>query len=147
MDQSIAGKRKYQFISWLIILLLIFGSMPAQRAYAAAEYGFQGLQDTQNQLKLLEPSDISVVDTATGSGGYFLNRMNEPIDGTTGRIEFAFSMTAGMKNIGSAGNWNFTEKTWIRILHQAKGPRSISILWPRGTIIRERAGPTERSQW
>lgn len=90
--------------------------MPTVPVYAEVEYGYQGLTGIvetdkgakdYNNIKLIEPSDITVLKTGSKPGEYFLNRINTIIDGSTGRIDFSFSMTAGMNNIGEPGNWNF----------------------------------------
>ena len=100
----------------IIVILMLFSIMPTVPVYAEVEYGYQGLTGIvetdkgakdYNNIKLIEPSDITVLKTGSKPGEYFLNRINTIIDGSTGRIDFSFSMTAGMNNIGEPGNWNF----------------------------------------
>ena len=101
----------------IIILMLFLSGISVTSSYAETEYGYQGLTGTvettqgikeYNNIKLVYPSEITVLHTASKPGGYFLNKINTPVDGTAGRIEFAISMTAGMNNIGNAEDgWNF----------------------------------------
>lgn len=101
----------------VIIMMLFLSGISVTSSYAETEYGYQGLTGTvettqgikeYNNIKLVYPSEITVLHTASKPGGYFLNKINTPVDGTAGRIEFAISMTAGMNNIGNAEDgWNF----------------------------------------
>lgn len=101
----------------IIILMLFLSGISVTSSYAETEYGYQGLTGTvettqgikeYNNIKLVYPSEITVLHTASKPRGYFLNKINTPVDGTAGRIEFAISMTAGMNNIGNAEDgWNF----------------------------------------
>lgn len=118
MSQYTTEKLNKRMIAWITAALLLLTLIPLPEVHAESEYGFQGLQGTlqtgqgikdYNNMKLVEPSDITVLHTTDNSGGYFLNQINETLDGTAGRIEFALCMTAGMNQIGEAGNWNFTK--------------------------------------
>ena len=101
----------------IIILMLFLSGISVTSSYAETEYGYQGLTGTvettqgikeYNNIKLVYPSEITVLHTASKPGEYFLNKIETSVDGTAGRIEFAISMTAGMNNIGNAEDgWNF----------------------------------------
>lgn len=116
MERRIHLEKKRIF-ALLVVFFVLYSILPAQRAYGAESYDFQGLPGTvetaqgvkdYNGLKLVEPADITVLETTDNENGYFLNQINDEIDGTAGRIEFAFCMTSGMNQIGEPGNWNFT---------------------------------------
>lgn len=111
-------QRKKISTAWVLILCMLLTLIPTVPVCAETEYGYQGLQGMvetiqgvkeYNNIRLVDPSDITVLETTEQVGGYFLNQINGTMDGTTGRIEFAFCMTAGMNQIGEPGNWNFTK--------------------------------------
>ena len=117
MERRIHLEKKRIF-ALLVVFFVLCSILPAQRAYGAEGYDFQGLPGTvetaqgvkdYNGLKLVEPADITVLETTDNENGYFLNQINDEIDGTAGRIEFAICMTSGMNQIGEPGNWNFTQ--------------------------------------
>lgn len=89
--------RAKRWIALLAVLVMLFSAVPAQSAGAGEQtpYDFQGMKE--NFVKLLTPSDITVVRTAKSvdDGEYFLNRINTEINGLE-RVEFDFTFKAGM---------------------------------------------------
>lgn len=102
------GRISSRITAVLLVIFMFFTFVPREPGFAAEEYGYQGLVGTvevpgkgtreTNNLKLVEPSNITVEKTTSELGGYFLNRINDTMDGTQ-RIEFAFCMTAGMNQL------------------------------------------------
>ena len=100
-------------LAYVVALIMACMVIPYETAFAAEEtYGFQGLTGTvmvpgkgpreTNNIKLTEPANITVDHTTSEPGGYFLNTINETLDGTE-NIQFAFCMTAGMNNLWEDG--------------------------------------------
>lgn len=105
--KEMRNKNKQIFISLLVSLMLVFTMIPTSVVYADASYDFQpeGADNTANSLKMLEPSNISFIST---NGSYYVNQINEVIDGTKDEgIKFTFTMSAGMNNFNK--EW-FLEK-------------------------------------
>lgn len=145
---------KKRIMALVLSVCMLFSIMPAIPAYAETAYDYQGLTGTVetdkgtkewNNIKLTEPSDITVLETTAEQGGYFLNKINDPIDGTTGRIDFIFSMTSGMNNIGEPGNWNFMKNnldpdpelcpgkaTQVNVYALAEGETYTGEAWSKG---------------
>lgn len=74
------------------------------------DYTFQG--DT-NQLKMVSPSDITVIQEPTaGTDGKFVNKINQKVTAEDGYILFDFTMNAGMNNFNED---NFIERNMPRI--------------------------------
>lgn len=96
---------KNKIVAMAVAILMVFTLIPSSAlVYADTVYDYQPPNAEENgmqSVKLLEPSDISVIEE---TDEYILNRINTPIDGTED-IEFSLSMTSGMNN--------FTESNFL----------------------------------
>lgn len=93
---------RQKLLAVLLLVAMFMTIIPAPAAYAAEpEYDWQGIgaegAEKKNQLKMLDPSDITVLRTAVNQQDYYENNINVPINGTNG-VKFAFTMDSGMNN-------------------------------------------------
>ncbi len=93
---------KQRLLAALLLVTMFMTIIPAPVAYAAEpEYDWQGIGAAGavkiNHLKMLDPSDITVLRTAANQQDYYENKINTPLDGTNG-VKFAFTMDSGMNN-------------------------------------------------
>lgn len=99
MNAKMRIKNKKFVITSIVMALMMALTMVPGMAFAAdADYGSQGLGG--NQLKLTNPSDITVVteDKLEGLTRYN-NKINVPVAATAnGEISFGYTLSAGLKN-------------------------------------------------
>ena len=93
--------KQYSRLTWLLAAAVMIVMLP-QMVFADSSYGFQPADDDTgggNTMQMLVPSDITLLERTSE---YYLNQINQPIDGTTD-ICFTFTMTAGMNNFNEEG--------------------------------------------
>lgn len=117
---------RQKLLAVLLLVTMLMTIIPAPAAYAAgAEYGWQGIgaegAEKKNQLKMLDPSDITVVHTAANQQEDYENKINVPIDGTNG-VKFTFTMDSGMNNFGDGANFRQNCMQHIRIEDEQGNP-------------------------
>ncbi|MCI9598507.1 MAG: leucine-rich repeat protein [Firmicutes bacterium] len=117
---------RQKLLAVLLLVTMLMTIIPAPAAYAAgSEYGWQGIgaegAEKKNQLKMLDPSDITVLHTAVNQQDYYENNINVPIDGTNG-VKFTFTMDSGMNNFGDGANFRQNCMQHIRIEDKQGNP-------------------------